>query len=411
MYDPVTARFLQEDTYRGDRNDPLSLNLYTYCHNEPMMYTDPTGHLRQGETLSYNPNKYSSDVKKMQAALKDLGCKIKVDGYFGDETLKAVNTFKTNNKLQNNTKATAGIVGATTWQWLGLKLDTISTTSNSKNSSSTTTKSTSTVKSNSTQQNGGSIVEAVVKAPVKAAANVLEPSVMWSALAGLEIRKATGTISKEEYEAKKAYAWNKLEKTGEALINAGVNTVNTDISQNTFTKSGVYIVNNAGVILDTNASQEELDALADNALSTAMIINGLGKIGSSVTITSTPQLSLAGGGTVGGSVAVTFNGSAAAVGAAEMSVGMTGGGGNKEGNGQTRMTNKQATEVAKELGYEKTNYISNGQPVFKKGNRYITPDVDSHNGGIWKMADSVKNLGSRKSRMGTYNANLERIGD
>jgi len=43
MYDPKIARFLQEDTYRGSANDPLSLNLYTYCHNEPIMYTDPTG--------------------------------------------------------------------------------------------------------------------------------------------------------------------------------------------------------------------------------------------------------------------------------------------------------------------------------------------------------------------------------
>lgn len=44
MYDPSIARFLQEDTYAGDRTDPLSLNLYTYCHNEPLMYSDPTGH-------------------------------------------------------------------------------------------------------------------------------------------------------------------------------------------------------------------------------------------------------------------------------------------------------------------------------------------------------------------------------
>lgn len=43
-YDPKIARFLTEDTYRGQPNDPLSLNLYTYCHNEPMMYTDPSGH-------------------------------------------------------------------------------------------------------------------------------------------------------------------------------------------------------------------------------------------------------------------------------------------------------------------------------------------------------------------------------
>ena len=48
MYDPVTARFMQEDTYRGSVNDPLSLNLYTYCSNNPLMYTDPTGHFGEG---------------------------------------------------------------------------------------------------------------------------------------------------------------------------------------------------------------------------------------------------------------------------------------------------------------------------------------------------------------------------
>ncbi|MEL4106285.1 kelch repeat-containing protein [Oscillospiraceae bacterium WX1] len=43
-YDPVTARFISADTYTGQASDPLSLNLYTYCNNEPMMFTDPTGH-------------------------------------------------------------------------------------------------------------------------------------------------------------------------------------------------------------------------------------------------------------------------------------------------------------------------------------------------------------------------------
>lgn len=43
MYDPVTARFIQEDTYTGQNNDPLSLNRYTYCHNEPLRYSDPSG--------------------------------------------------------------------------------------------------------------------------------------------------------------------------------------------------------------------------------------------------------------------------------------------------------------------------------------------------------------------------------
>ena len=45
MYDPKIARFLQEDTYSGNPNDPLSLNLYTYAHNDPLTYDDPSGHL------------------------------------------------------------------------------------------------------------------------------------------------------------------------------------------------------------------------------------------------------------------------------------------------------------------------------------------------------------------------------
>jgi len=44
-YDPKIARFLTEDSYLGSIADPLSLNLYIYCHNEPVMYIDPSGHV------------------------------------------------------------------------------------------------------------------------------------------------------------------------------------------------------------------------------------------------------------------------------------------------------------------------------------------------------------------------------
>jgi hypothetical protein len=40
---------LQEDTYLGQINDPLSLNLYSYCKNNPLIYTDPTGHWEVGD--------------------------------------------------------------------------------------------------------------------------------------------------------------------------------------------------------------------------------------------------------------------------------------------------------------------------------------------------------------------------
>ena len=38
-YNPVIARFTQEDIYRGD-----GLNLYTYCDNNPVIYYDPSGY-------------------------------------------------------------------------------------------------------------------------------------------------------------------------------------------------------------------------------------------------------------------------------------------------------------------------------------------------------------------------------
>ncbi|WP_433939811.1 RHS repeat-associated core domain-containing protein [Paenibacillus lautus] len=43
-YDPGTARFMGEDTYEGTLTNPLSQNFYTYVHNNPLRYIDPSGH-------------------------------------------------------------------------------------------------------------------------------------------------------------------------------------------------------------------------------------------------------------------------------------------------------------------------------------------------------------------------------
>ncbi|WP_179233010.1 RHS repeat-associated core domain-containing protein [Paenibacillus rigui] len=43
-YDPYTGRFMSQDSYWGEDTNPLSLNLYTYGHNNPIMYIDPSGH-------------------------------------------------------------------------------------------------------------------------------------------------------------------------------------------------------------------------------------------------------------------------------------------------------------------------------------------------------------------------------
>ena len=73
-------------------------------------------------------------------------------------------------------------------------------------------------------------------------------------------------------------------------------------------------------------------------------------------------------------------------------------------------------EKAKQLRYTKVNERSHGQPVYLNGKapfklKYITPDLDKHNGGFWKAAESVKNLRSKRTRSGTFDEDLNRIGD
>ena len=44
QYNPILKRFLQADTVIFDHYNPQSLNRYSYTVNNPLKYTDPTGH-------------------------------------------------------------------------------------------------------------------------------------------------------------------------------------------------------------------------------------------------------------------------------------------------------------------------------------------------------------------------------
>ncbi len=80
-------------------------------------------------------------------------------------------------------------------------------------------------------------------------------------------------------------------------------------------------------------------------------------------------------------------------------------------------TTAEATAAAEALGYTKVDgqFSKFKQPIYRNNKadsdlRFISPDIgsgiSSHNGGVWKAADSIKNLGSMKTRSGTYDADL-----
>lgn len=50
-YDPNIGRFISEDSYWGEDSNPLNLNLYTYCYNNPIRFIDPTGHSAEEQEM------------------------------------------------------------------------------------------------------------------------------------------------------------------------------------------------------------------------------------------------------------------------------------------------------------------------------------------------------------------------
>ena len=48
LYDPIIGRFISPDSIIPQPFNPQSLNRYSYCINNPLRYTDPTGHYWEG---------------------------------------------------------------------------------------------------------------------------------------------------------------------------------------------------------------------------------------------------------------------------------------------------------------------------------------------------------------------------
>ncbi|MEX2460404.1 MAG: RHS repeat-associated core domain-containing protein [Paenibacillaceae bacterium] len=82
-YNPRPARFISEDTYEGEIKNPQSLNMYVYVQNNPLKYTDPSGHevfLVHG-TWS-DDSTWTTEFIKYVGELFDEG--VQTEGWSGD---------------------------------------------------------------------------------------------------------------------------------------------------------------------------------------------------------------------------------------------------------------------------------------------------------------------------------------
>ena len=93
FYSPAIARFIQEDTYYGD-----GLNLYAYCHNNPVMYVDPSGHVCEKKT---GGNKSESKLK-LNLQFFASGSNATYSRYYGKTWKKVFETDSIKKIAQNH---------------------------------------------------------------------------------------------------------------------------------------------------------------------------------------------------------------------------------------------------------------------------------------------------------------------
>ncbi len=60
FYDGALGRFIQPDTIVPEPGDPQALNRYSYVLNNPLRYTDPTGHLTEDELRTLLGSNYDT---------------------------------------------------------------------------------------------------------------------------------------------------------------------------------------------------------------------------------------------------------------------------------------------------------------------------------------------------------------
>ncbi|PJN53023.1 tRNA3(Ser)-specific nuclease WapA precursor [Paenibacillus sp. GM1FR] len=96
-YDPAMGRFINEDSYEGEIDEPLSQNLYSYVENNPLTNWDPTGNWSTGLTANWTINEMKLQWEKAKAVKNT-----KSMTYWSNETNKLRNQLRASGVSEAN---------------------------------------------------------------------------------------------------------------------------------------------------------------------------------------------------------------------------------------------------------------------------------------------------------------------
>ena len=251
MYDPEIGRFLQEDTYTGDITDPLSLNRYTYCHNNPVIYDDPNGHWIHVAIGAAVGAVVGATVNVARTAIKDF----KDDGKFNAG-------WKTYGKAAVKGAAVGAAVGVgVTTVGVGTTLKVVNAVSTAKDIYKASKKSTkSVVTTVATNYLGGKAAKAATKVIKKVAKPVVGMTLNSVQSKGAIKDKLANVISVKNITDK-------------------VNNISTSLKRNFNTIKPSSVVNSNATKLNNKLSKSTATELKNNASKSSLNkkVNGTSK--------------------------------------------------------------------------------------------------------------------------------------
>jgi RHS repeat-associated protein len=143
-YDPSTGRFVTQDSYRGNVNDPMTMNRYVYARDDPEKLVDPTGHGMHIMITDGGSDDPSDQIKTASSCVGDV-CTVTTTEVSGGYYSQISTTYGTTTDSSGTTTTAFSTTSTDTYP-SGTSTTTIwSATSTSSSGQSTYKSSTSTI--------------------------------------------------------------------------------------------------------------------------------------------------------------------------------------------------------------------------------------------------------------------------